>query len=63
MLWTIISFVFVVYLVAVAFFLILENRRVQSTYAWLMAFAALPVAGFLLYIFLGRGWKAFAPAD
>ena len=57
---SIISLLFVLYLIAVAFFLVLENRRPQSTYAWLLAFVAFPVIGFLLYVFLGRGWKLFS---
>ena len=57
---SIISLLFFLYLISVAFFLILENRRPQSTYAWLLAFAAFPLIGFLLYVFLGRGWKLFS---
>ena len=56
----IISLLFVLYLISVAFFLVLENRKPQSTYAWLLAFLTFPVLGFLLYLFLGRGWKAFS---
>ncbi|MCB0160716.1 MAG: PLDc N-terminal domain-containing protein, partial [Caldilineaceae bacterium] len=48
------------YLVSAAIFIILENRRPQSTYAWLLAFAAFPVIGLILYLFTGRGWKAFS---
>ena len=50
----------VLYLISAAFFIILENRRPQSTYAWLLAFVALPVVGFLIYIFTGRDSKAFS---
>ena len=50
----------VLFLIPAAFFIILENRRPQSTYAWLLVFVALPVVGFLIYIFTGRDSKAFS---
>ena len=49
-----------IYVIWAAFFIILENRRPQSTYAWLLAFLAFPVVGLLVYYFLGRGSKAFS---
>jgi cardiolipin synthase len=48
------------YLISAAFFIILENRRPQSTYAWLLVFVALPIIGLLIYIFLGRSSKTFS---
>ena len=54
------SLLYGIYLIVTAFFLILENRRVQSTYAWLLSFVTFPVIGFLVYFFTGRGWKAFS---
>ncbi|MFV0644086.1 MAG: PLDc N-terminal domain-containing protein, partial [Sphingomonadaceae bacterium] len=51
---------FAVYLLIVTFLLILENRRPQSTYAWMLAFTIMPVLGVILYLFTGRGWKAFS---
>lgn len=59
-LWTLISVLFFVYVALAAFFIIIENRRPQSTYGWLLAFATVPVISVLLYIFTGRGWKAFS---
>ena len=50
----------VLFLIPAAFFIILENRRPQSTYAWLLVFLAFPVIGFLVYIFTGRDSKAFS---
>jgi cardiolipin synthase len=57
---TILSLIFTLYLVSVAFFIILENRRPQSTYAWLLAFVTLPIVSVILYFTTGRGWKAFS---
>jgi cardiolipin synthase len=36
---------------------------VQSTYAWLFSFVTVPVIGFLVYVFTGRGWKAFSQEE
>jgi cardiolipin synthase A/B len=41
-------------------FLISENRRPQSTLAWMLAFFVAPVIGALIYVFFGRDWKAFS---
>ena len=60
MLATIIAVVLAIFLIVIALYLISENRKPESTYAWLLAFIFLPVVGFLLYIFAGRGWKAFS---
>lgn len=54
------TLLFAAYLFFVGFFLILENRRPQSTYAWLLAFTLMPVISVIAYIFVGRGWKAFS---
>ena len=51
---------FAAYIVAVAAFLITENRRPEAAPAWLLAFITLPVLGVMLYFFFGRGWKAFS---
>ena len=57
---TVLWWALALYLVTAAIFIIIENRRPQSTYAWLLAFAAFPVIGLILYLFTGRGWKAFS---
>lgn len=41
-------------------FLVSENRRPQSTLAWMLAFFVAPVIGALIYVFFGRDWKAFS---
>ena len=57
------TFIYVVYLVIVAAFIILENRSPQSTFAWLFLFSIFPVIGLIIYLFLGRSWRAFAKED
>lgn len=48
------------YSVAVAVFLILENRSPQSTFAWLFLLVAVPIAGVGIYFMFGRGRHAFS---
>ncbi len=47
------------YAIITGIFLISENRRPQSTLAWMFAFLLAPVIGLLFYIFFGRNRKAF----
>ena len=49
MFYTILAVLFTLYMLVVSFYLILENRKPQSTYAWLLAFFVAPVLGFLVY--------------
>jgi cardiolipin synthase len=57
---SILWWVLAIYIILAAIWIILENRRPQSTYAWLLAFIAFPIIGVVLYLFTGRGWKAFS---
>lgn len=57
---TILWWLFAAYVVACAIFLIMDNRSPKSTLAWLLALVMFPVVGVLVYIFLGRSWKAFS---
>ena len=54
---TILSILFLIYLIVVAIFLIMDNRPPAITMAWLLAFIALPVLGFVAYFFTGRNLK------
>ncbi len=49
-----------VYAIATTIFLISENRRPQSTVAWMLAFYLAPVLGLAFYFFFGRDRKAFS---
>jgi cardiolipin synthase len=49
----------VVYGVAAAVFMALQNRRPQATFAWLLLFIAVPALGILIYIFFGRDQTGF----
>ena len=42
------------YLMAVTIYIVSENRRPQSSFAWLLLFVLLPVAGLALYVLFGR---------
>ncbi len=48
------------YTLSVAVFLLLENRKPQSTFAWLFLLLAFPVGGLLIYYLFGRGHHAFS---
>ena len=51
---------FAIYGGVVIFWLILENRSPQSTFAWALALIFLPGLGLAVYLFFGRGWRAFS---
>ncbi len=48
-----------IYAFGTLLFLISDNRRPQSTLAWMVAFLFAPGLGVLVYLFFGRDWKAF----
>jgi cardiolipin synthase A/B len=48
------------YALLTGIFLISENRRPQTTLAWMLAFVLLPGVGLLAYVLFGRDRKAFA---
>jgi cardiolipin synthase len=48
------------YAVTMCVFLISENRRPQSTLAWMLVFIFAPGIGALIYVFFGRDQKAFS---
>ncbi|NAZ37034.1 cardiolipin synthase [Rubellimicrobium sp. CFH 75288] len=43
-----------IYVVAVAAYIVSENRRPQSAFAWLFLFITLPLGGLIIYILFGR---------
>jgi cardiolipin synthase len=47
------------YVVFVSIFLISENRAPKSSFAWMLLFIVLPGLGLVIYLFVGRGYKAF----
>lgn len=48
------------YLAVVVIFIIMENRDISSTLAWILVFLLFPIIGFFLYIFFGRNWKVIS---
>lgn len=55
--WPLLVIAFYIYLFASIIFLLLDNRKVSSTFAWLLAFIIFPVIGILVYIFLGKNHR------
>jgi cardiolipin synthase len=47
------------YAIAAVVLIIMDRRSPQATFAWLLAFLALPVAGLIAYVMTGRRWQAF----
>jgi cardiolipin synthase len=59
--WTLVLTVLVsAYALAVAAFLVLENRSPQSTFAWLFLLLVFPLGGVLIYLMFGRRRHAFS---
>src|SRR5688572_14243313 len=48
------------YAIAVAVFLIRENRTPQSTFAWLLLLLVFPFGGLIIYVMFGRDRHAFS---
>src|SRR5690554_255223 len=57
---SLLSLLLSIYAVVTGLFLISENRRPQSTLAWMLAFLFAPGIGVVIYFFFGRHRKAFA---
>jgi cardiolipin synthase len=55
----ILQILFGAYVIATATFLISDNRAPKSSFAWMLLFIVLPIFGVLVYLFVGRGYKAF----
>jgi cardiolipin synthase len=52
----------VVYSAAAAVFMVMQNRRPQATFAWLLLFIAVPALGVAIYVFFGRDQTGFSRA-
>ena len=50
-------FLYYMYVVAAAVFLILDNRRAASTFAWLFVIVVFPVVGVIAYILFGKNHR------
>jgi len=51
---------FAVYGLLTGIYIVLENRRPQATFAWMLLFLALPGVGLVIYTLFGRDRKAFS---
>lgn len=57
-LYTIIGFILPITIIGICFVIFIENRSPQSTLAWFLVLAILPVIGLLLYLLFGRSrWR------
>lgn len=50
---TLLTTVWALYLVGLAFWIILQKRSPATTVAWILSLAALPILGYLIYFFFG----------
>lgn len=53
----IVTFIYVINILFAGFVVFIERRDVGATWAWLMILFFVPVAGFIVYLFLGRQLK------
>jgi cardiolipin synthase len=61
--WPVLTWALALYALVTAVFLISENRRPQSTMAWMLVFFLAPGFGLLIYFLCGRDRKAFSKRD
>src|SRR6266513_5370934 len=52
-----------IYALITGVFLLSENRRPESPFAWLLVFIFLPLLGLVVYLFFGRSRKAFSKRE
>jgi cardiolipin synthase len=60
---TILWWIFVIYGIIVAVFMVLENQSPQITFAWIFLFLLLPILGVVIYFMFGRDYRAFSRKD
>jgi cardiolipin synthase A/B len=58
--YTVLATLLFVYALVTGVFLLMENRRPQSTLAWMLVFFFAPGIGLLIYLLFGRDTKAFS---
>ncbi|MBS4534852.1 cardiolipin synthase [Clostridium sp. D2Q-14] len=51
---SVLSILFIIYIIAIAVVIFIENKNPQKTVAWLLLLFINPVIGFVLYLFLGQ---------
>lgn len=57
---TALGWLFAGYALLTAVYILLENRRPQATFAWMLLFLGLPGVGLVVYVLFGRDRKAFS---
>lgn len=56
----ILGWLFAAYALLTGIYIVLENRRPQATFAWMLLLLGLPGIGLLIYVLFGRDRKAFS---
>lgn len=56
----ILGWLFATYALFTGVYIVLENRRPQATFAWMLLLLGLPGLGLLIYVLFGRDRKAFS---
>jgi cardiolipin synthase len=56
----ILGWLFAAYALLTSIYIVLENRRPQATFAWMLLLLGLPGLGLLIYVLFGRDQKAFS---
>jgi cardiolipin synthase len=56
----ILGWLFAAYALFTGIYIVLENRRPQATFAWMLLLLGLPGLGLLIYVLFGRDRKAFS---
>src|SRR5215212_6890800 len=54
------GWLFAGYALLTGVYIVLENRRPQATFAWMLLFLVVPGVGLLVYVLFGRDRKAFS---
>ncbi len=54
---TLFRILFLIYMVIISLFIIIDNNRPTKAISWLLMMIAFPIAGFLLYLLFGRSFR------
>ena len=57
---TIVTLLFALYVAVTAVFIVTENCRPQTTFAWMLLFVSFPGVGLVIYFLFGRNRRPFS---
>ena len=58
--WSVSAVLYTLYAIAASVFIVADNRRPQSTFAWILLFILLPGFGLVIYVLFGRELRDFS---